>query len=100
MDLSYLNSIAPDRLEELMSISAILDMDLDPEVVASFDDYSREDKKTISRLSGLVHQLAQRHASDFKSFFQNHEYLKKETIEVVQKVVAKFIISENTSTYQ
>lgn len=100
MDLNYLNSIEPEKLEEYLALAGSLSLCLDSETLDGLNDYSRQEKQLISKLSGLIDALAQKHQADLRGFFQNHEYLKKPVVEGLQKSVQRWHLGENFAPYQ
>ncbi len=100
MDLSYLNSIEAEKLEEYFALAGSLSLCLDSETLGSLGDYSRQEKQLISKLSTLIDGLAQKHQADLRSFFQNHEYLKKPVLESLQKSIQRWHLAESFSPFQ
>lgn len=99
MDLSYLNQIEVEKLEEYLAVAGTLDLCLSQEAVESVEEYSRKEKQLISKLSTLIEFLSQKHPADLRSFFQNHEYLSKGVVEVLQKAVQRWHVAENMAPY-
>ena len=100
MDLAYLNTIESEKFEEFLALAGSLNLALDNETLGSLEDYTRQEKQLISKLSILMNSLSQKHQADLRGFFQNHEYLKKPVVESLQKSVQRWHIAENLTPYQ
>ena len=98
MDLSYLNSIPADRLEEYLSVASTLSLSLDASTLASLEEYIRQEKQLLSKLSTFIDTLSQKHSADVKGYLQNHEYLKKPVVEAIQKTMQRWHITESSTT--